>query len=163
MPEFILDPGTPESARVFGELDSFTQGYIKAMFFTDSEPGTTAETWNPETQSSLPGDVGFADLAPEALQAIIADCKAFQETHAALLDQACELVPGEPDFRYAREPLSYERLGMLFWYAGRGHGVSFTDDGDARCLEALQVSCGFGTPFSDRWTTFGDDGQVYYS
>jgi hypothetical protein len=173
MPEFILDHGTPEASREFNKLDSFTQGYVQALFFTDCEPGTRQaepdETpddsdciWNPETQSSLPGDVSVADLAPVTLARIIADCAAFQTANAALLEQAQELEPGSEGLRYGRDGLNDERLGMLFWYARNGHGVAFTDDGDAPCLQLLQDACGYGTAFPQVDTGLGDDGLIYF-
>jgi hypothetical protein len=170
MPEFILDHGSPDGARAYRALDSFTQGYVQAMFFTDCEHGTvhgidqddTREcVWKPEEHSSLPGDVTFADLAPETLARIIKDCTAFQETNAALLEAAQGLPAGSPGLRYASIPLDDERLGMLFWYARNGHGVAFTDDVDAPCLEALQKACGWRTAFPEVNSELGDDGLIY--
>lgn len=171
MPEFILDHGNQETAKAFAALDSFTQGYIEAMFFTDTEHNSVREAepdsrdrqWNPETDSNLPGDVSFADLAPETLARIIADCQRFQTAHAPLLEQAAELEPGSESFRYARNTLDDRRLGQLFWYARNGHGVAFTDDGNATCLHALQDACGFGTAFSTVDSCVGDDGLIYLS
>jgi hypothetical protein len=96
-------------------LDAFTQGYIEALFFTEMEHGTDRESHNPEVHSSLPGDVTFADLAPEALQSIIADCAAFQRDNEALLSEA-----------YGR---GYEeaRAGHDYWLTRNGHGAGFWD------------------------------------
>ena len=174
MPEFILDHGTPEAAREFNKMDSFTQGYVQALFFTDEERlceesegdhEMPAVAFNMATMESrfVGGDsVSFADLAPETLSRIIADCAAFQTANAALLDAAKELVPGESGLRYGRVELNDERLGMLFWYARNGHGVAFTDDGDAPCLQALQDACGWRTPFAQVDTGLGDDGLIYF-
>ena len=50
MPEFILETSgkayipiseTSLEARYWADLDSFTQGYIEALFFTENEPSTT--------------------------------------------------------------------------------------------------------------------------
>jgi hypothetical protein len=174
MPEFILDHGTPEAAREFNKLDSFTQGYIQAMFFTDEERlceesegdhKMPAVAFNLETMESRfvgGNSVSFADLAPATLARIIADCAAFQTANAALLEQAAELEPGSEGLRYGRNALDDERLGMLFWYARNGHGVAFTDDGDAPCLKALQAACGYGTVFPQLDTGLGDDGKIYF-
>lgn len=168
MPEFILDYGSPEGARAFRNLDSFTQGYIEAMFFTDCEHGSVRDpaanrqyrAWDPETDSSLPGDVAFSGLAPETLARIVADCAAFQETNETLLAEASELVPGEAGLKYAREALDDTRLGQLFWYARNGHGVAFTDDGNAPCLEALQRAA---RHVGQTDSYLGDDGLIYLS
>lgn len=166
MPEFILDLG--DKASEFAALDSFTQGYIEALFFTDEEqlceesgrdmPSVAVNMTTMESRFVGGDSPGFADLAPEALAKIIADCERFQTAHAALLDAAKELEPGSPSFRYGRNPLDDERLGQLFWYARNGHGVSFTDDGDAPCLQALQDAC---RTFGGVWSYVGDDGLVY--
>jgi hypothetical protein len=110
------------------DLDSFVQGYIEALFFTENEPQTTRaernttrrtvrKTWEAAvsegTQHDIPGDYGFADLAPEALLYIIKDCNAFQERAAELLQSA-----------YARDYNS-EQAGRDFWYTRNGHGVGF--------------------------------------
>lgn len=169
MPEFILDHGDAETAKVFRGLDSFTQGYIEAMFFTDCEHGTvrpdpdeatTHRTWNPEENSSLPGDVSFADLAPATLARIVDDCLAFQERYSSAIDDARELVPGGDGFKYGHEALTEQRLGNLFWYARQGHGVAFTDDGDAPCLKVLQ---GASKLWRQTDSDLGDDGLIYLS
>jgi hypothetical protein len=170
MPEFILDHGSPDAAKQFRALDSFTQGYIEAMFFTDAEPGTvrpdpddTSEyvdpcIWRPEVHSSLPGDVTFAELAPATLQRVVDDCARFQKEQAMFLRIARDLEPGEEIFRYAKEPLDDRRLGQLFWYARNGHGVAFTDDGSAIALEKLQEAAQASRPVD---SYLGDDGLIY--
>lgn len=174
MPEFILDHGSPEASREYAKLDSFTQGYVQALFFTDEErlceesegdhemPGVAINLQTMESRFVGGNSVSFADLAPETLARIIADCQAFQTTNAALLEQAKALEPRGDGLRYANEALTDERLGMLFWYARNGHGVAFTDDGDAACLEDLQNACGYGTEFPGVDTGLGDDGLIYF-
>lgn len=158
MPEFYLDVDA-DQAR-WSRLDSFTQGYVQALFFTEMEHGTTSDDWNPETQSSLPGDVTFADLSQTAYATISADCTAFQEKYATILDMARELVPGDTGLTYAREALDDTRLGQLFWYARNGHGVAFTDDGDADCLKSLQQAA---QACSGLYVCYGDDKMVHLS
>ncbi len=130
-------------------FDSFTHGYIAAMFFTESAASfATKENWDtPDIIKGLeagtvdgviPADCDISDLPLDALSKINADCSKFQTENAELLDAARALVPKTDEFKYANEPLTDERLGQLFWYARNGHGVSFTDDGDAECLEKLQ-------------------------
>ncbi len=113
----------------FKSMDSFTQGYIEAMFFTECEPGTDADSHEPETQSALHGDCGFDDLAPEAIERIVTQCAVFQASNAELLDLA-----------YARD---YDRrqAGRDFWFTRNGHGVGYWDrkelDPDSAEYEAL--------------------------
>jgi hypothetical protein len=107
MPEFILDKGSAEHAKAFDSLDSFTQGYIEAMFFTNA--------------SGRPDDgelehATFADLAPSTLEKIIADCAWFQKQHANLLNETYEKDDYEP-----------VQAGRDFWYTRNHHGVGFWD------------------------------------
>jgi hypothetical protein len=171
MPQFILDTGSPESAREYAKLDSFTQGYVQALFFTDEEqlceesegdhemPSVAINLATMESRFVGGNSVSFADLAPVTLARIITDCERFQTANAALLDAAKELEPGSEGLRYGRNELNDERLGMLFWYARNGHGVAFTDDGDAPCLEALQEAA---RRVGQVDTGLGDDGKIYF-
>lgn len=73
MPEYCL----PDSyAAGFKALDSFTQGYIECLFFTENGNDGISE------------DAGFLDLAPEALERIKSDCADFQIANAADLSEA---------------------------------------------------------------------------
>lgn len=163
MPEFEM-AGKEEPA--FRALDEFTQAYVEAMFFTDTETGSVQEPtddferrWNPETDSSLPGDVGFYDLAPESLADIVRECARFQETHEALLAEAYEL---SADGR----PYTPERAGHDFWLTRNGHGAGFWDrqfEGDSDIGDRLSKVCGWQTAFGEVWSGMGDDGKVYLS
>ena len=99
MPEFILDHGTASAARTFNSLDTFTQGYVEAVFWLLDE----------EIK-----DATFADLAPEALASIKEDCRDFQEANAADLEEIDDHQAGV-DFWLTRN-----RHGAGFW--DRGHG-----------------------------------------
>lgn len=138
MPEFILDHGTDKAARTFSRLDSFTQGYIEAMFFTNTGSGDDGDL----------EDATVADLAKETLAEIIADCQRFQLDHAELLDQA-----------YARN-YDNEQAGRDYWFSRNGHGVGFWDRSelDADGLgDKLTAVCQYQTRDLYR----GDDGKVY--
>lgn len=151
MPEFQLDHGSPEAARQFKALDSFTQGYIEAMFFTNEEqlceesgrdmPAVAINLATMESRFVGGDSPGFGDLAPETLQRIIADCQAFQTGNAALLDLA-----------YARN-YEADQAGRDFWYTRNGHGVGYwdrkelEDNTDAyEALTAQIVAAGHNTP-----------------
>ena len=148
MPEFSIDLG--DAVKQWRDLDSFTQGYIEAAFFTDCEPGTTRETWDPETQSSLPGDVTFDDLAPETLARMVADCKSF----ATALDLATSQFEGSPN-----DWPDDEHAGRDFWYTRNGHGCGFWDGAwpEPYATELTDAERKFGT--FDLY--LGDDGKVY--
>jgi len=144
MPQFILDTGgaVTQSTR-WGDLDAFTQGYIEAMFFTDSGP-----------EEGQLGDAGFADITPEALQLCLADCDRFQEQHSELLAAAC-----------ACEGYGEERAGHDFWLTRNGHGAGFWDrqelPGEVR--DDLTAACGWQTAYGERWTSLDCNGKVHIS
>ena len=79
MPQYHL----PKSGTVvvngaetaFFSLDTFTRAFIEAMFWTESGKDDIAE------------DAGYADLAPSALETIVADCARFQAVNAMLLEK----------------------------------------------------------------------------
>lgn len=146
MPEFILNeslsPAEIRSARGYGypssrvahpyhALTEFAQGYVEAMFFTNGDTG------NDKRENHL-NELGTGRLTRAAVENIAKDCAAFYETNEEDLESAAALVPGAEGFNYGKRELTDQRLGNLFWYARQGHGVGFTDDGDAACLDNLQ-------------------------
>lgn len=151
MPQFQME-GALEPA--FLALDDFTRGYIEALFFTETEPGTTSATHDPETQSSLPGDYGFENLAPETLERIIKDCAEFQHKNSGWLRHAY-LPGGGHDGEYAAI-----QAGRDFWFTRNGHGVGYRDRKElnedvGRKLTRGAKECG------EVWVTLGDDGKIY--
>ncbi len=100
MPKFILDHGTRDAAKQLHKLDSFTQGYIEAMFFTNT--GTE--------------HAALADLAPKTWKTIIADCATFQKANRADIDKACRI-----------DGYDETRAGHDFWYTRCGHGTGYWD------------------------------------
>ncbi len=130
MPEFILKD---KESRSFQSLDSFTQGYIEAMFFTDCHPDT------PELE-----DKGFYDLSPEALDTCIDDCTVFQGDNAYLYMRASD-----------------EQAGHDFWFTRNGHGVGFWARPEiygANSSEILTEKC---RKFKELSLYLGDDGKIY--
>lgn len=136
MPEFHLNQNHGASHPV-ATFDEFTLGYVAALFFTNGDTGDSDE-WSLNR-------LGTARLTKDSCANIAATCRAFQGVAESFIAQALKLEAGGEGLRYAREPLSAERLGQLFWYARQGHGVTFCDDGDSPCLHRLQeIAQGFG-------------------
>lgn len=184
MPEFILDTSGevktdmlfPETIRertftTWRDLDSFTQGYIEALFFTENEPGTTRadrvttrgtvrRTWEIGAREGrhkdMPGDYGFADLAPDTLAVIVADCAAFQDKTCLALAAAIEETEENPDF----ESRDYAAAGRDFWYTRNGHGVGFweTYRWPAPWRDDLDQAA---RTFGEVDSYLGDDGKVW--
>lgn len=152
MPEFVLDHGSAETAAAFQALDSFTQGYIEALFFTDEEhlceesgremPAVAFDMATMETRYVGGNSPGFADLAPDTLSRIIADCAAFQSANRALIDEAT-----------TRDGYDDMSAGRDFWYTRNGHGVGFwdrteleSDRDEYEALTAEMVAAGRDSP-----------------
>ena len=118
MPEFSLKTtgvvAAPQPVAFFA-LPLLAQGYIKALFWTNTDGSREDGTFDPETGSSLPEEVGYSDLAGPILQVILEDCAAFETLAAEALEEA-----GDRGY-------SDERAGVDFWLTRSGSGVSFAD------------------------------------
>lgn len=166
MPEYHLD--VHDDHDTWRKLDSFTQGYIEAMFFTETSPAFSfsdiekdREAWldaerEGQSDGTIPSDATFADLAPESLASIIADCRKFQEQHDVSLQ--CAYSRGGSKGYYDSED-----AGRDFWYTRNGHGVGFWDRGLDEVGAKLSEVCGHGTAFSNRDVYLGDDNKVHLS
>lgn len=164
MPEFQMN-GTESPA--FSSLDAFTRAYIEAIFWIECEPSTTRDerdadraTWDKRVeegqQKDMPGDYGFDDLAPETLALIIADCKAFQEANASMLQAAYDCTRTG----LGNEGALYDEVhaGHDFWLDRNGHGVGFWDRGLGEIGGALSTAC---DALGYRDLVIGDDGLIY--
>lgn len=138
MPEFILDHGTREAGKRFQALDSFTQGYIQAMFFTN--------TGDPDDSERGMQHATLAELSEQGWKKIEANCAAFQEANKADLEEACD-VTGYDE----------ERAGNDYWYTSQGHGVGYWDRDLGDVGERLSVASGWYQLDFYR----GDDGLLY--
>ena len=75
-----------------------------------------------------------------------ADCFEFYTVNREDIETALDLEPGEDGLQYANgRYMTLERIGYYFYMTRVGHGVTFTDDGDAPCLQRLyEAAQGFG-------------------
>lgn len=116
----------------------FIQGYINAIFFTD-----TGDDNQPESDVML---------APETLQLIKNDCRDFIAAAGDLLVDACNRVGYDA-----------ERAGHDFWLSRNGHGAGFwcrdeLEDGDLGDKLTAIVAWFHGVGLYT-----GDDGLAYLS
>ncbi len=96
--------------------------------------------WSSTDDDGIYLDGGNADLPPETLDAMKADCKAF-------LDLADELLD-----------LEYSQAGHDFWLTRNGHGAGFWDgDWPEHGDKLTEISKGFG----EANLYIGDDGLIY--
>ena len=137
MPEFQMPMG--QSVAGFNELDSFIQGYIEAMFFTECNSD------NPELDHAT-----FDDLAGQALHEIICACQCYQSVNAKLLTQA-----------YEQDSVEYDETmaGRDYWFTRNGHGVGFWDRGLGDVGQALSDE----TEMPEMYIYRGDDNLLYVS
>lgn len=138
MPQHEMPFDGHDDMREFQKLDSFTQGYVHAIFFTECHSD------NPELV-----DATFSDLAPETLATIIADCAAFQEANTTLLDTACNTP------RY-----DSKRAGTDYWLTRNGHGAGFWDRGLGETGSRLSDMARLD---GSRYAYKGDDEKLYIS
>lgn len=88
-----------------------------------------------------------------------ADCVQFYTENLDDISEAGDLVPGEDGLKYTQDRyMTEERVGSTFYLLRVGHGIAFTDDGNAPCLERLNEAT---RAFGGFDTYFGDDGNVY--
>jgi hypothetical protein len=121
----------PKVAFSRDSLDIFTRAYIGAAMAT-----TTDE----ESGGDLDSSYDIEDFAPETLEAIIADCKKFQQENAEALAEHDD-----------------EQGGTDFWLTRNGHGAGFWDgdwaEGDKLTFAAKQ--------FGEADIYVGDNGRIY--
>ena len=139
MPEFQMPLG--DKIDDFNSLDPFVQGYIEAMFFTNTG---TADDEDLE-------DVSFADLSPCAVDTIKSECKYWVMKHAQLLAAA-----------YKREGCDEDAAGRDYWYTRNGHGVGYWDR-EALDADGLGDKLADAARYSERYIYRGDEGKVYYA
>lgn len=105
-------------------------------------------------------DAGTIYSVPDSLfERAKADCESFYSDNREAIEEALELVPGEDGLRYANgRYMTAERIGSTLYLASVGTGVTFTDDGDAPCLQRLAEAA---RKLNRESPYFGDDGQLY--
>jgi hypothetical protein len=112
------------------------------------------------TEGREPRDSGTVYTLPDSeFEKCKQLCESFMAEHAADIEAATELEPGQPGLQYtASRYMNHERIGSTLYLAAVGHGVTFTDDGNAPCLERLANAAR-----ALRWESpyFGDDGRLY--
>ena len=146
MPEFIMPLGDDKPVEYAlqwqrATIGYFAKGYFEAMFFTECHSD------NPELQ-----DATINDLSPEAWERSLADCKAFEEANAELLESVYG-VQG----KYEREEYCSQRAGNDYWYTRNGHGTGFWDRGLGEAGDKLANAARYHSVDLYR----GDDGLLY--
>lgn len=162
--------GCPDSAILSVDEMAVTEDERKAAFkacpiladylataLQDLQYSESDEACTDEREARDSGTI--YDCPVETFDAARRDCEAFMAANAAHIESALELVPGEDGLRYGRVYVTYERIGSRFYLQRVGHGVGFTDDGDANCLKAMGE---YARSHSCESLYLGDDGKAYW-
>lgn len=123
--------GSAKTAVTANALDPFTRAYIEAALFTSTD----------DNDEPLDANYSIEDIAPSTLEAIVHDCKQFQQENAEALDEKGDVHGGHD-----------------FWLTRNGHGAGFWDgDWPERGKELTVASKKYGE--ADLYV--GDDGYIY--
>lgn len=125
------------------QLDAFTTAYIVCALWSSSD----------DEDDPLDSNYGIADIAPGAMEQIVADCAAFQKDNAEMLAKAYELYAPHAD-----APRKESSGGHDFWLTRNGHGAGFWDRGLGEIGDAL-TKAAHKAGEVDLYV--GDDGLIY--
>ena len=142
-----------------GMIHLMVKGYKAAILFTECEPGTDAESHDPENESALHGDISDSDFSGEMDSRIERDCAAFYIENLDTFDSLWAYV--RENYVYIQGGLygPYE-AGIDFWLTRNGHGVGFWDRGLGELGDTLSAAC---ESFGEVWAYLGDDSRVHIS
>lgn len=127
------------------ELDEFTRAYIEAAL------------WSSNDESDDEGGEPFSDnyteydIAPEAIEQIVEDCKAFQAKHVKEI--------AYENYFYRTDCSVELAAGHDFWLTRNGHGAGFWDsnweESAGKAMDDTSKEAG------ECHLSLGDDGKIY--
>jgi hypothetical protein len=140
-------------------LDAFTRAYMECALWSSNDEST------PEGGEPIGDNYDLEDIAPQAWQSMIVDCKRFQKEHAKLLKLAYsyDKTACDDDGKRLRPGTDYNssKAGHDFWLSRNGHGAGFFDRGLGDTGEKLQSACGWKTSFPEINLYIGDDKKIH--
>jgi hypothetical protein len=143
-------PGMIESLSEIADgsdLGEFTAAYMETALWSSNDES------DPETGGDpMDDNYGPEDFAPEAVEKMRADCKAFWEAHGHLIHEETCLKYG-PDFG----PIGH--AGHDFWLTRNGHGAGFWDGDWHESVEDKLTKA--AKAFGECNLLVGDDGLIY--
>jgi len=132
-------------------LSEYIATMLQDLQYTEMDEACTEEREERDTGT-------IWDLEESTYQSCKQTCEKFWSENQADIQAALALWPGEEGLRYASTGFDEDRIGSRFYLLQVGHGVSFTDDGDAECLVNLNNATRAFRGFD---AMIGDDGEVY--
>lgn len=138
------------------KLDSFTRAYIECALWSSTD----------DDGEPLDSVHSIDDMADSAIEAMVADCKDFQEANAELLNVACYTDWTHPGTEESDKPKGWirsngyeiEQAGHDFWLTRNHHGAGFWDRGLGEIGKALTDA---SHAYGDCDLYLGDDGKIY--
>lgn len=121
-------------------LDAFVLQYIETALWSSTDDDGTP----------LDGAYSIDDVAPEAIEAMQADCIRFQLENAELIKNALANDPG----------LDLTDIAHDFWLTRNHHGAGFWD-GDYAPESLGEALTEASHAFGEAYLYIGDDGQIY--
>jgi hypothetical protein len=115
-------------------INKFLQAYITAALWSSTDEATL------EGGEFLDANYGFADLAPETLAKMKADCERFQAENTSDID--------------GKE----EQAGHDFWLTRNFHGSGYWDGDWPEAGDRLTAAC---EKYPEVTLYVGDDGLIY--
>ena len=122
-------------------MDDFTKAYMEAALWS-----STTDTGEP-----LDSKHGMDDFAPETVEQMEADCKAFQEQNQGDLQEAYNLYENK---EWSKEA----QAGHDFWLTRNRHGCGFWDRDLGIVGDRLTEASG---KWGECHVEVGDDGRIY--
>lgn len=121
-------------------MDKFTQGYIQAFLWSETDEST------PDGENPLDDNYSQSDIDPDSMAKIKRDCAMFQEVAKDLLNQAYQ---GEYDAEHA---------GHDFLLTRNHHGAGYWDRGLGEVGDKLTVAAQLFREVGG----YAENGVVYY-
>jgi hypothetical protein len=122
------------------ELDEWQLQYIETALWSSTDESRE------DGGDPMDANYSLADLAPETVQAMAADCDRFRERAGDWLDEHDDPTMAAHDF----------------WLTRNGHGAGFWDGDWPRYGDALTAMVGWRTDFAEVTLYVGDDGMIYH-
>jgi hypothetical protein len=147
-----------DTATTYGiDLDEFVGDYVRAALFS-----TTDES-NEQGGEPMDRNYGPEDIAPEAMEAIRADCLAFLNDFNGggmiALAERREAAGRWGHTKGSPDDTPTAHAGRDFWYTRAGHGCGFWDgDWPDRLGNRMER---LAKRFGEVWIYVGDDGRLY--
>jgi hypothetical protein len=116
-------------------FDKFTEAYLECALWSSTAYIDGEDEWM--------DDYCFLDLSDETIKLAVQDCAAFQELHAADLEEH-----GFGDVCNGHD----------FWLTRVGHGAGFWDRGTGAVGDRLTTA---SEKFGEHTLYLGDDGKIY--